>query len=118
MKNRKLFAQAVGGLLFLSVVASMALGAEDKDKAKTAYKTNCVSCHGSDGAGTALGKSMQAADLRSQQVQSKSDAELAQVITEGKNNMPAFKNMLNPEQVQGVVKYLRELGKNTQSSEK
>ncbi len=116
MKNRKSFTQAVSSLLFFSLFVTMALGADDK--AKTAYKTNCVSCHGSDGGGTPLGKSMQAADLRSQQVQSKPDAELAQVITEGKNNMPAFKNTLNPEQVQGVVKYIRELGKNKQSSEK
>jgi mono/diheme cytochrome c family protein len=116
MKNRKSFPQAVSCLLFFSLSVTTALGADDK--AKTAYKTNCVSCHGSDGGGTPLGKSMQAADLCSQQVQSKSDAELAQVITEGKNNMPAFKNTLNPEQVQGVVKYVRELGKNKQSSEK
>jgi cytochrome c6 len=116
MKNRKPFVRAAGCLFILSLLASMALGADDK--AKTAYKTNCVSCHASDGSGTPLGKSMQAADLRSEQVQSKSDAELAQVITEGKNNMPAFKNTLNPEQVQGVVKYVRELGKNKQSSEK
>jgi cytochrome c6 len=116
MKNRKSFTQAVSCLLFFSLSVTMALGADDK--AKTAYKTNCVSCHGSDGGGTPLGKSMQAADLRSPQVQSKSDVELAQLITEGKNNMPAFKNTLNPEQVQGVVKYIRELGKNKQTSEK
>jgi len=116
MKNRKSLAQAVSCLLFLSLFVSVSVAADDK--AKTAYKTNCVSCHGSDGAGTPLGKSMQAADLRSQQVQSKSDVELGQLITEGKNNMPGFKNTLNPEQVQGVVKYIRELRKNKQSSEK
>ena len=116
MKNRKPFARAVACLFILSLLASMAVGADDK--AKAAYKTNCVSCHGSDGSGTPLGKSMQAADLSSQQVQSKSDAELATVIHDGKNNMPGFKNTLNDEQIQGVVKYVRELGKNKQSSEK
>jgi len=116
MKNRKSLVHALSCLILLLLFVSMALGAEDK--AKAAYKTNCVSCHGSDGGGTPLGKSMQAADLRSPQVQSKSDTELAQVITEGKNNMPAFKNTLNPEQVQGMVKYIRELGKNGQSSQR
>jgi mono/diheme cytochrome c family protein len=117
MKNRKWLAQAVGCLLFVSEFASLAFGAEDKDKAQAAYKTNCVSCHGSDGAGTPLGKSMQAADLRSEQVQSKSDTELGQVIHDGKNNMPGFKNTLDAAQIEGVVKFIRELGKN-KSSEK
>jgi cytochrome c6 len=114
MNNHKSLVQTVSCLLFLSLFVAKEVGADDK--AKSAYKTNCVSCHGSDGAGTALGKSMQAADLCSQQVQSKSDAELAQVITDGKNNMPGFKNTLNPEQIQGLVKYVRELAKNKQSS--
>jgi mono/diheme cytochrome c family protein len=98
------------GLLF-----SAAFAGSDKDNAnqsgQAAFKGNCVACHGSDGAGTPLGKSIQAADLRSPEVQKKSDSELAQTISDGKGNMPSFKRILDPEQVKAVVAYVRELGK-------
>lgn len=97
-------------LLFSPVFAA---GEQDNpnQSGQAAFKGNCVACHGADGAGTPLGKSMQAADLRSSEVQKKSDAELSQTIAEGKGNMPSFKRTLNPEQIQTVVKYVRELGK-------
>jgi cytochrome c6 len=91
---------------------------QSESKAASAFKGNCVACHGSDGAGTALGKSMQAPDLRSDEVQKKPDADFAKVISEGKNNMPAFHNTLNPQQVQDLVGYVRHLGKNKQSPAK
>jgi mono/diheme cytochrome c family protein len=78
---------------------------------QAAFKGNCAGCHGADGAGTSLGKSLQAPDLRSQEVQKRSDAELAQTIAEGRNNMPSFKQILDPDQLQAVVGYVRELGK-------
>lgn len=105
------FAFAVTSVLLFSA----AFAANDKSNAnqsgQAAFKGNCVACHGTDGAGTPLGKSMQAADLRSPEVQKKTDAELSQTIAEGKGNMPSFKRVLDPEQIQAVVKYVRELGK-------
>jgi len=44
-------------------------------------------------------------------VQKKSDAELVQTVAEGKQNMPSFKQILAPDQVQAVVEYVRELSK-------
>ena len=62
--------------------------ANDKGNASdagfSAFKGNCISCHGPGGAGTPLGKSIHAPDLRSDEVQKKPDSELAQTITEGK----------------------------------
>jgi len=40
------------------------------------YKTACVSCHGADGRGSPLGKSLHAPDLHSEQVQRQSVADL------------------------------------------
>ncbi len=103
--------------LMIAAVLVPATPAASRDKGsvnqtgQAAFKGNCVGCHGADGAGTSLGKSMQAPDLRSQEVQKKSDAELNQTITEGKQNMPSFKQILGPDQVQAVVEYVRELGK-------
>jgi cytochrome c6 len=109
--------------IFAAIVLGLApAAASDKagpsDKVTSTYKGNCAACHGSDGAGTPLGKTMQAPDLRSEPVQKKSDGELAQAISEGKNNMPAFKNTLTGEQIETMVAYIRALAKNQQSSQK
>jgi cytochrome c6 len=78
----------------------------------TIYKTNCGPCHGSDGsADTPTGKALHAKDLRSQEVQTKSDAELADVITKGNGGMPAFGARLASEDVQKLVAYIRDLAK-------
>jgi mono/diheme cytochrome c family protein len=107
-------------LISLAILAPPAVCKDNQadSKGAGAFKGNCVSCHGSDGAGTTLGKTMQAPDLRSDDVQKKPDAELAKVIDEGKNNMPAFHNTLNPQQIQDVIGYVRQLGKNKGSSQK
>jgi mono/diheme cytochrome c family protein len=108
---------STAALMMAAVLLVPATPAASRDKGsvnqtgQAAFKGNCVGCHGADGAGTSLGKSMQAPDLRSQDVQKKSDRELTQTITEGKQNMPSFKQVLGPDQVQAVVEYVRELGK-------
>lgn len=79
--------------------------------AKSSYKINCIACHGADGSGTSVGKSMKVPNLRSEEVQKKSDADLGGSIAEGKNNMPSFKRSLSPEQVQALVAYIREFAK-------
>jgi cytochrome c oxidase cbb3-type subunit 3 len=107
---------AVAALLLVLLLSWSTAIADDKDKAnkagQAAFKGNCVVCHGGDGSGTPLGKSMQAVDLHSPEVQKKSDAQLAQTITEGKGNMPSFKRVLDPGQIEALVGYVRELGKN------
>ena len=78
----------------------------------TIYKTNCATCHGPDGsADTPAGKALHAKDLRSEEVQTKSDAELADVITKGNGGMPAFGAKLAPEDIQKVLAYIRDLAK-------
>ena len=104
-------------LLLVMMVPQASSFAEQSDKGASAFKGNCASCHGEDGAGTSLGKAMQAPDLRSEQVQKLSDAELNTTISEGKNNMPAFKATLSADQIQALVKHVRSLGK-TKTSKK
>jgi mono/diheme cytochrome c family protein len=72
------------------------------------YKAKCATCHGQDGSGnTPVGKSLQVADLRSAAVQSKSDTELTQSVTEGKNNMPGFKGNITDDEIHAVVTFVR-----------
>jgi mono/diheme cytochrome c family protein len=69
----------------------------------------CETCHGSDGAGTPVGKNLKVADLRSALIQKKSDAELSRVVSGGKNSMPDFGNDLSPDEIKLVISYVRTL---------
>jgi len=83
-----------------------------QNDAEKIYKTNCVLCHAVDGSGNSpSGKSLGAQDLRSEVVQKKTDAELSEVITQGKGKMPAFGKKLKPEDISKLVAYIRALPK-------
>jgi cytochrome c6 len=75
--------------------------------AKTTFRAKCAMCHGPDGAGSAVGKSMNIPDLRSSAVQKTPDSGLAEAIANGKNGMPSFKGSLNAGQIHDLVAYLR-----------
>ena len=96
------------GLAFFVVATVQASPAPDSAASAT-YRTKCAICHGPDGAGSEVGKSMKVPDLRSPAVQKLPDAQLAQVIADGKGGMPSFKNSLNEEQIHGLVAHLRSL---------
>jgi mono/diheme cytochrome c family protein len=78
------------------------------ETAASAYKTNCVICHGEDGSGTPLGIRLKAKDLRSKEVQEKSSAELAQTVSAGKGNMPSFGKRMDSEQIDKLIEYVRQ----------
>lgn len=86
--------------------ANPALG-QEKVNGATVFKSKCATCHGSDGAGTAVGKSLKVADLRSDEVQKKPDAELIQSVTEGKGNMPGFQGNITDEEIHAAVTFVR-----------
>jgi cytochrome c6 len=89
----------------LAVVLSLPLSAHAQDAAAL-YKSKCAMCHGADG--------MKAAghDLSSAAVQKQSDADLTAVITDGKApKMPKYGDKLKPEEIKGLVAYIRTLKK-------
>lgn len=114
---RKLFYLAnvrmLAGLNVIAILAAFTTGSAFGQSAGAAsvFKTNCISCHGADGRGSAVGKSLHAADFHSSQVQQQSDPQLADVIEKGRGNMPAFGSRLDKDQVAELVKYVRSLGK-------
>jgi len=83
--------------------------AASSSQSKEIFARKCETCHGSDGAGTPVGKSLKVADLRSLLVQKKSDADLEHVISEGKNSMPPFGSSLSPDEVKALVSYVHTL---------
>jgi cytochrome c6 len=98
---------AIFVLLAVGSVARAQTAASSTDTAASTFKSKCAGCHGADGAGTTLGTRLHAPDLRSKEVQGQTPAALAQVITAGKNSMPAFGNRLDSDQIQKLVAYVR-----------
>jgi cytochrome c6 len=81
----------------------------DNAAAKATFQAKCAMCHGQNGAGSSVGKSMNVPDLRAPIVQNLPDAELARVISDGKGGMPSFKGSLSEEQIHSVVMHIRAL---------
>jgi cytochrome c6 len=99
--------------IFLAIVFALFLSASMRaDDAATIFKAKCAGCHGPDGKGdTAAGKAVGAHDFASPDVQKMSDADLAGIISMGKNKMPAYAKTLKDADIKGLVAYVRSLGK-------
>jgi cytochrome c6 len=97
------------GLMFFVVSIARANPAPDGAANSETYRTKCAMCHGPDGSGSAVGKSMNIPDLRLPAVQKMSDTQLAQIISDGKGGMPPFKSSFNEEQIHSMVSYVRSL---------
>jgi len=93
----------------LVVVLSLSSSARAQSAADL-FKSKCAGCHAADGTGSAMGKKMGAHDFTSADVQKMSDAELTDIITNGKNKMPKY-GSLKPEDIKGLVAYIRTLKK-------
>jgi cytochrome c6 len=102
----QVFAVAVA----LVVVLTLSLSARAQNGSETLYKSKCAACHGADGSGSAMGKKLGAHDFQTADVQKMSDAELTDVITNGKNKMPKY-GSLKAEDIKGLVAYIRTLKK-------
>jgi len=97
------------GLMFFVVSIAQANPAPDRAADSATYRTKCATCHGPDGSGSAVGKTMNVPDLRSPEVQKMSEAQLAQIISEGKGGMPPFKSSLSEDQIHSMVSDIRSL---------
>jgi cytochrome c6 len=86
-------------------------GAHDSAASATLFRSKCAMCHGADGAGSEVGKSLNIPDLRSPAVQKLPNAELVEIISNGKGGMPSFKNSLSTDQIHALVMHVRSLGR-------
>jgi cytochrome c6 len=115
-QHHVIFASTILPLLFVSLtlfVVSIVQANPGPDSAASSatFRTKCAMCHGQDGGGSEVGKTMNAPDLRSPAVQKLPDAELAKVISDGKGGMPPFKSSLSEDQIHALVKQIRSLGR-------
>ena len=97
------------GLAFLDASIAHANPAPGAAADSATFRTKCAMCHGPDGSGSEVGKSMHVPDLRSPVVQKLPDAQLAQIISDGKGGMPSFKSSLSEDQVHSLVSYIHSL---------
>ena len=80
------------------------------------FASLCVACHGKTGQGdgpVATALNPRPTDLSDPEFQrGRTDDELEVAVTKGKDTMPGFENQLTPEQIRGVVAYMRSLLRN------
>jgi mono/diheme cytochrome c family protein len=94
-------------LALLALLATPLLADATPDGASI-FKAKCAMCHGPDGSGqTAMGKSLKIRALGSAEVQKQTDAELTNIITNGKNKMLAYKGKLTAEEIKTLVGFIR-----------
>ena len=110
---------AMAGLLLLLGVRLAAAQENGKAAGAATFKAKCVLCHGADGAGnTPLGKQLQAANLRSKEVQKLSDEELHKVVHDGQANMPPFGEQLTDDEISQVIQYVRRFATSAKTAKK
>jgi mono/diheme cytochrome c family protein len=97
-------------LLVVGVSTLCTKSAVAQDAAGT-YKAKCAMCHGADGKGSPTGLKMGAHDFTSAEVQKQSDAQLTDIITKGKNKMPAYAGKLKDTEIKDLVAFIRSLVK-------
>jgi cytochrome c6 len=96
--------------LFISLQGTV-LAAPQEQTGQTLFKSNCATCHSQNGTPTAVGKSLNAPDLGSAPVQNQTKAQLQQIISNGKGNMPAFKDKLSQAEIDSLFAYVHTLSK-------
>lgn len=110
-------------VLFFSVSFTSGAQADSKaaDKAQSNYMLHCAPCHGEQGDG----KGQLAAALNpaprdhtdSKLLSARTDEHLIKVVTNGGSavgldeGMPPFSTLLSPDEIKGVVAYVRQLCK-------
>ena len=77
------------------------------------WNVSCASCHGRDGRGQGPSKppGAQMPDFTSADLQKqRTDAEFAQVISQGRGMMPPFGKQVNEQGLQALVQHIRKFG--------
>lgn len=87
-------------LIAAVLLASFAARAEDS---AALFQSKCKMCHGPDGKGNAVGKTMGAPDLTTVKV---SAADAAKVIENGKGKMTGFKGKLSDADIKALGEYV------------
>jgi len=94
-------------LIFFVVMTGLPAHGADVFNGRTIYDMHCQACHGADGRSMVAGTP----DFSSGDVLFQPDTELFKQIREGKRAMPAYRGILNDDEIRDVIAYLRSLPK-------
>jgi mono/diheme cytochrome c family protein len=84
-------------------------GASRVDSTRDLYAQNCARCHGLDGRGqTEQGRKYNVPDLV-KEVKDASSSRITKIITNGRQDMPAFGKKLTKRQIAALTAYVRKL---------
>ena len=78
--------------------------------ARANYAKHCENCHGPEGNGgiaTVEDKKIKVPSLKTPGALKHSDNDFVDQITEGEEEMPAFKDKLSPDEINALVKFIR-----------
>ena len=78
--------------------------------ARTNYAKHCEACHGPEGVGGLVkveDKQIKVASLKAPGVVRHTDEQLAKAITNGEEEMPAFKDKMTQAEIQDLVRFVR-----------
>lgn len=99
-------------VLFLALILFCVPALRAQNNSEANFKAKCAGCHGPDGSGsTPAGKALGAHDFHSPEVQKETVAELADIITNGKNKMPKYAGKLKDDEIKDLAAYVHDLGK-------
>ncbi len=103
---------SIAKLVLAAIPVAFVFGAGARADGAGDFKAKCAMCHGADGTGsTATGKALKVRDLGSADVQGQTDAQLTDIVTNGKGKMPAYKGKLTDPQIKELVGFIRSLAK-------
>jgi mono/diheme cytochrome c family protein len=71
------------------------------------YSVNCMSCHGTPGKGNYLKLVPPPGDPATDKIQHNTDGEIFYKVTNGRGQMPSFKNALESDEIWHVISFLR-----------
>ena len=78
--------------------------------ARANYAKNCEACHGPKGEGGLVkvdNKQIKVPSLKSEHAIKHTDDQIAKMITNGEEEMPAFKDKMNQQEIADMVKFVR-----------
>jgi mono/diheme cytochrome c family protein len=114
-------ARLIGGISLATLFALTAVASSPVESGKAVFKNSCVYCHGEGGEGNPAADNfwkMKIPRLNTEYIRSKSDAELTNVILNGKRKMPPamagkpetqHRTKVKAEQVPDLIAYVRTL---------
>jgi len=95
-----------------SPAPSAAAPADEFARAKTNYAKNCEACHGPKAEGGLAkvdNKQIKVPSLKSDHAIKHPDDKLVKTITNGQEDMPAFKDKLSADEINELVRYIRKV---------